>query len=66
LLTIDFLHAFLDKFKRDDFFEFEILKKEVVRLVDIEVLFGHEPAPYEPFESLIVLFGLELFNIFSV
>ncbi len=66
LLAIDFLHAFLDEFKRDNFLEVEILKKEVIRLVDIEVLFRHEPAPHEPFESLIVLFRLKFFNILSV
>ena len=66
LLAVDFLHAFLDEFKRDDFLELEILEKEVIGLVNIEVLFGHEPAPHEPFESLVVLFGLELFDIFSV
>lgn len=66
LFTVDFLHAFLDEFKGDDFLELEILEKEVIGLVDIKVLFGHEPAPHKPFEPLVVLFGLELIDIFSV
>jgi len=47
ILPNDPLHTFLHQLKRDSFLKLQVLKKQVIGLVGIEVLLGKKPASHQ-------------------